>query len=116
MESKTNTKGYLSASHENGAVFDPPKSSDSKLLFLLSHKTHPFFNVGEYSRYKFQSRIYLKVFTFFHPSLVDDFAGFLNEFDLFDVEDIPYDVLNNGFSALCIFPLDTDTIIKRQIN
>jgi len=70
-----------------------------------------------YSSYKFQSRIYpevLPVFAFFHPSLVNHFVGFLNEFDLLDVEDVTYDVLRYRFSALCISPLDTDAVVDAE--
>ena len=76
-------------------------------------------------RDKLQLRIYLEVFpvfTFFHPALVNHLLGFLNEFDLLDVEDVTYNVPSNvfpftlmgntrgnGFPAFCIFPLDTNT-------
>jgi len=76
-------------------------------------------------RDKFQSRIYLEVFpvfTFFHPALVNHLLGLLNVPDFFDVEHIPDNVLSNvipftlmgitwgnGFPALCIVPLDTNT-------
>ncbi len=70
-----------------------------------------------YGSDEFLSGIDLEVFpvlSFFHPSLVDDFIGFLNEFDLLDVENIPYDVLGNGFPALCILPFNTDTVINTE--
>ena len=66
---------------------------------------------------KFQGRIYLEVFpafTFFHPALVNHLLGFLNVPDLFDVEHIPDNVLGNGFPALCIVPLDTNTVVDTE--
>jgi len=70
-----------------------------------------------YGSDEFLGGIYLKVFpvfAFFHPSLVDDFVGFFYKFNLLDVEDVTYDILGNGFSALCIFPFDTDTVINTE--
>ena len=57
---------------------------------------------------------FFRVFTFFDPALVNHLLGFLNEPDFLDIENIPYDVLGNGFPALCIFPLDTNAVVDAK--
>ena len=56
----------------------------------------------------------LSVFTFFHPSMVNHLLGFLNKFNLLDVEDVPYDILGDGFPALRIIPLDTNAVVNAK--